>query len=229
MLASFRLKERNGRNMTANDVLKRVDERVPNAYMRGEKLEWLSELENRIRSEVFLVPAGEALTESRSDDPLILPSPHDAMYVLWLTYMIADSNGEQSRAYTVGERFNEAWLLYAGEIAREYRPVYGKRKKLATLSEGEATATLVLPPQAIVTVFGAASDSASGKAAVVDKDGHRIAAFDTASVRSEAYPIYMTGGAARELVFERQNVQGRVTLYGTVLVRGGVEDADGIL
>ena len=98
--------------MTVNDCIAYIDSIEPNAYTAEQKAFWLSEIEGRVYTELFLLHPNEftpVVHDAAHDRTLSLPAPYDRIYPRYLQAMIHYANGEYKRYANSMAEFNEAW------------------------------------------------------------------------------------------------------------------------
>ena len=113
--------------MTLAQCITYVDGIEPNAYTNEQKAHWVSEIEGRVHTDVFLLPAEDftPLTyAANSTDTLSVKPPHDKLYYRYLHSMIHYANGEPDRYAMAAALFNDAWGEFVRWFARNYDPAY---------------------------------------------------------------------------------------------------------
>lgn len=118
--------------MTVAEILERCQEVKPSQYDLATLLQWLNQLERRIRTEIIDRhedgPQGafESYTENSMDvEPLAAGSFED-LYLYWLYAMIDYHNGEFGRYENHSALFNEAYDAYHKAYHRDHLPKPGK-------------------------------------------------------------------------------------------------------
>ena len=91
-------------NVTAKQVLDRVDALAPNGYERAEKLRWLAQAEGFVLREIGR-QTGE-LPEMAETTVLTAPAPYDEMYRHYVEAQIHYANGETARYNSAGSLWN---------------------------------------------------------------------------------------------------------------------------
>lgn len=114
--------------MTIQEAIRQCDEMQPNAYSMEEKVRWLTRLDGRIWREILSTHEGAdgeapAYTVEDMDALLLVPSPYEEMYLLYLQSQIDYNNAEYGRYNNSTALFNEAYQAYANDINRTRRPV----------------------------------------------------------------------------------------------------------
>lgn len=112
--------------MTPTEALALADLTRPNAYEPELKLRWLSDLEGRIRAELFdafedgdvPLPAGSDLDPEAA---LQVPRPWDELYVPYLLLRIDLENGELERYNNDAAYFNRLYRSFACWYAHNHR------------------------------------------------------------------------------------------------------------
>ena len=117
--------------MTVQQCIEFVDEIRPNAFSVEAKMAWLSQVEGKIASEIFLMAPAElwqfqyktALEDG--DKELLVDPPYDDIYVAFLTAKVDSKNGEFNRLSTAAQSFNRLWNEFAAFIGNRYDPGAG--------------------------------------------------------------------------------------------------------
>lgn len=112
--------------MTPSKVMEYVDGIRPNAYDEEVKLKWISDLDGMVRRLVFQEKVAEPYVYPDDiDKELLIPTPFDNVYALYLESMIDYYNREygnyNNSAAMFEARFSEFKKAYIrGEIERIY-------------------------------------------------------------------------------------------------------------
>ena len=120
--------------MTIGKVIERVDAVKPNAFDSETKVEWLNALEGRIAADVFLMAAEEIVQLHYSwpadqDTELLVASPHDDIYGLWLQAKIDEANGEYNKYQNTMQIYNEHFGDFVRWFASTYEPAQGYERR----------------------------------------------------------------------------------------------------
>ena len=115
--------------MTVTECIQYVDEIKPNAFPEAAKLRWLSQLEGKIASEIFLMAPAELQqfrygTEEKNHT-LLVDSPYDDLYIAFLTAKVDSKNGEFNKLSTAAQAYNRLWDELNAYIANLYNPAAG--------------------------------------------------------------------------------------------------------
>jgi len=116
--------------LTIGKVIERVDAVKPNAFDTETKLEWLNALEGRIAADVFLMAPVE-IAQLRYTLPadehteLLVVSPHDDIYGLWLQAKIDEANGEYNKYQNTMQIYNEHFGNFLRWFAGTWDPAQG--------------------------------------------------------------------------------------------------------
>ena len=121
--------------MTIAEVISKVDALKPNTYSMEDKIEWLSTLDARVKTQIIDAHEGNAPVffygyDSTSDQntELLVPSPFDEMYLRWLEAMIDYHNSDDDRYNNAIILFNNAYEGYNKHYTRTQMPLSrGKR------------------------------------------------------------------------------------------------------
>lgn len=113
---------RKGQKMTVSEAIARVDLIRPNVTPEAEKLRLLSELDGKIKIEIIDTHEGgenitfAPYTDADGERSLLVPAPHDGIYLHYLSMHIAYAQRE-SKAY------NAASVLFNTALA-DYKRYY---------------------------------------------------------------------------------------------------------
>ena len=121
--------------MTIAEVISKVDALKPNTYAKEDKVEWLSNLDARVKTQI--IDAHESCdcfrfygydNELDHETELLVPAPYDEMYLRWVEAMIDYHNGEDDRYNNAIILFNNAYEGYKKHYTRTHMPIsHGKR------------------------------------------------------------------------------------------------------
>ncbi len=121
---------------TIKQIIDAVDEIKPNGFSPARKTSWISELEGRIQTEVFLQAHDEVIVYQWSDTPgegdrdtqVLVEPPYDNLYELYLAAQIDFANNEYTKYANSSEAFNNAMVGFIRWFAGRYRPADGYRE-----------------------------------------------------------------------------------------------------
>lgn len=120
--------------MTIREALARLDELVPNTYNPENKIQWLSDLDGKIKKEIIDTHEGaeavtfEGYTENNLDAELLVPPGYDDLYMFWLEAKIDFSNKEYNRYNNSIVSFNTAYQAFDNYYNRTHLPIQTKLK-----------------------------------------------------------------------------------------------------
>lgn len=106
--------------MTAGQAIAWLDDRQSNVYSTQEKLRWLTQMEEMacfLRRRFGLSASVQELTENSQ---LMIPSPYNSLYPLWLEAQIHYANGEQRKYNNAMAVVTDWWKDYANMLNREH-------------------------------------------------------------------------------------------------------------
>ncbi len=117
------------------EAINRLDSLKFNTYTQSDKVEWLSRLDNMVKKHIIDThEGGENVVFSGYDDSsdlhteLLVPAPHDEMYLRWLEAQIDYHNGEYDKYNNAIIMFNTAYEAYQAFYTRSHLPViHGRR------------------------------------------------------------------------------------------------------
>ena len=112
------------------EAINRLDSLKFNTYTQSDKVEWLSRLDSMVKKHIIDTHEGsENVVFSGYDDStdlkteLLVPTPHDEMYLRWLEAQIDYYNGEYDKYNNSAARYNELLQEYASHYTREHKPL----------------------------------------------------------------------------------------------------------
>lgn len=114
--------------MKVGEAIAYLDEVKPNAFSRGVKLGWLSEIEGKLALEIRLETM-ESLEDwlpyAAADMTAELRAgfPYTGVYTWWLQAQVDLANGEYDKAQNTMAMFNNAWAEYLRWYCQRYDPV----------------------------------------------------------------------------------------------------------
>lgn len=116
--------------MTIQDAIDRTDALKYNTYTNEEKIAWLSKLDAMVKQNIIDTHEGhEDIAFSGYDDSinmeteLIVPHPHDEMYILWLQAKIDLSNCEYEKYNASITLFNTEYEAFENYYNRNHMPL----------------------------------------------------------------------------------------------------------
>ena len=118
--------------MTIQEALDLTDEMKPNSMNRKTKIQFLSEIDQLIHSEILIkhmhTPQQAAKPVYTEDtDPgtvLLAPDPYGKdVYLYWLTHKIDEKNQEDGRYNIDRTKFESAYQTLSDWWNRTYRPI----------------------------------------------------------------------------------------------------------
>ena len=116
--------------MTIEQAIAKIDSLKPNTYTEMDKLEWLNELDGRIKAEIVDTheDADEVSYFGYNEDTdlemttLIVPSPYDDIYIKWLESKIDYANAEYAKYNNSSTAFNNAYSAFERYYNRQHMP-----------------------------------------------------------------------------------------------------------
>lgn len=116
--------------MTIIELITDVDAMKPNGHDQAYKVQWLSQLDGRIKQEIIDThEGGEAgtfegyNTETPLDTVLLVPAPYDDVYRYWLEAQIDYANGEYTKYNNSMSMFNNVYSAYERHYNRTHMPI----------------------------------------------------------------------------------------------------------
>lgn len=121
--------------MKVSEAIERVKERKPNAYSDSMLLDWLNEIEARVQSDLMdTTPEGVISYDIERDmeRELLLPRPHDSLYLTFVIMMIEFNQQEYTAYNNSAELFNTQFA----DAQKYYNEKYKKVKPLKITNWG---------------------------------------------------------------------------------------------
>lgn len=113
--------------MTVSQAIARTDRLKPNSYAYPDKLQWLSQLDGRVKKEILdtheggdelpFVPYSE---RGGGDRELLIPAPYDETYIHYLSTQIDYFNGEYERFNNANSMFESTFSAFRNAYNREH-------------------------------------------------------------------------------------------------------------
>lgn len=116
--------------MTVAEAISKVDTLKPNTYTVEDKVDWLSTLDSRVKTQIIDAhEQSESVifqgydSEYDQETELLVPAPYDEMYLRWLEAMIDYHNSEDGRYNNAIVLFNNAYEGYKKHYTRTNMPI----------------------------------------------------------------------------------------------------------
>ena len=123
--------------MKINEAIHRLDSLKFNTYTQDDKVEWLSRLDNMVKQQIIDTHEGAesvSFTGYTADTPpetvLLVPAPHDEMYLRWMEAQIDYHNGEYDKYNNSIIMFNTVFEAYQKHYNSAHKPVQRGRRFL---------------------------------------------------------------------------------------------------
>lgn len=111
------------------EAINRIDALKHNTYTQGDKIEWLSNLDSKVKQLIIDTHEGGedvAFTcyndSTDTDTELLVPAPFDEVYLRWLEAMIDYHNGEYGKYNNSIEMYNTAYEEFQNYYNRTHMP-----------------------------------------------------------------------------------------------------------
>lgn len=111
--------------MTVGEIISKTDDRKPNHYTDGDKMDWLSDLDGRVLHEVLERYEGDTPAFSRytsEEDILLADDTYCDMYIYYLMAQMDFFNAEYTRYNNSSAAFNQAFTDFARQYHRTHVP-----------------------------------------------------------------------------------------------------------
>lgn len=114
--------------MTIAEIISKVDALKPNQYETEQKINWLSQLDSQIFTDVLSTHEDSKLTTftpyTEDSAELIVGTPYDGIYTSWLEAMIDKANGDVNRYNNSSADFNGYLQAYKCNYNKTHMPKY---------------------------------------------------------------------------------------------------------
>ena len=121
--------------MTIKEAINRLDSLKSNTYTQSDKVQWLSKLDGMVKTHIIDNHEGaENVVFAGYDDStdisteLLVPAPHDDVYLRWMEAQIDYHNGEYGRYNNAVEAFTNFYDGYKAQYNRTHMPKSKKFK-----------------------------------------------------------------------------------------------------
>lgn len=116
--------------MKIKEIIEYVDAVKPNAFDERVKVDMLNALEGRIAASVMLMAPAEVRRlkykwPEDAETELLVDTPHDDIYLLWLQAKIDELNGEYDKYANTMAIYNEHYGTFLRWFAQLYDPAEG--------------------------------------------------------------------------------------------------------
>lgn len=110
------------------EAINRLDSLKQNTYTQADKVEWLSRLDWMVKRIILDTHEGEEIPFTGYDDTtdqkteLLIPAPHDEVYLKWMEAQIDYYNGEYDKYNNAIDTFNADFNAYQNHYNRTHMP-----------------------------------------------------------------------------------------------------------
>ena len=115
--------------MTIIELITDIDALKPNSYEQPYKVQWLSQLDSRVKQDIIDTHEGSegvSFSGYNDDTPidteLLIPHPYDEVYRFWLEAQIDYANGEYTKYNNSMAMFNTAYSAFERYYNRTHMP-----------------------------------------------------------------------------------------------------------
>lgn len=116
--------------MTIIEAINNNDALIHNTYSQEDKLQWLSSLDRKVKTQILDTHQGaEDVTFNGYDDDtdlhtqLLVPAPYDEVYLRWLEAQIHYHNDEMDRYNAAIIQYNTAYEAFEKYYNRTHMPI----------------------------------------------------------------------------------------------------------
>jgi hypothetical protein len=121
--------------MTIIEMITDVDALKPNGYEQPYKVQWLSQLDLRVKQDIIDTHEGGEdvhfsgyTDDTPIDTELLIPHPYNDVYRYWLEAQIDYANGEYTKYNNSMSMFNTAYSAFERYYNRTHMPKGNKLK-----------------------------------------------------------------------------------------------------
>lgn len=121
--------------MTIIELITDVDALKPNSYTQDYKVQWLSQIDGKVKHNIIDThEGGEDVVFGGYDDTtpldtkLLVPKPYDDLYRYWLEAQIDYASGEYKKYNNSMSMFNAAYSAFENYYNRMHMPKGSKLK-----------------------------------------------------------------------------------------------------
>lgn len=121
--------------MTIAEIITQVDSLRRNTYEQKEKIRWLSQLDQRVKSRIIDThEGGTDVTftgyneDTDTEAVLLVPAPYDEMYLHYLIAQIEYFDQQEGRYNNANSLFESVWNDYASWYNRTHMPIGSQLK-----------------------------------------------------------------------------------------------------
>lgn len=115
--------------MTIIEAVNGIDSFKTNTYSQEDKIQWLSKLDMTVKLEIIDTHEGGDDIEFSGytsatpvDTAMLIPAPHEDVYLRWLEAQIDYANGEFGKFNNSITMFNAAYAAFANYYNRTHMP-----------------------------------------------------------------------------------------------------------
>lgn len=119
------------------EAITRLDALIHNTYLQSDKVDWLSRLDTMVKRQVIDTHEGaDNVAFTGYDDntdvnkELLVPTPHDEMYLRWMEAQIHYHNGEYDKYNNAIIMFNTVFESFQADYNRNHLPKKNGRRFL---------------------------------------------------------------------------------------------------
>ena len=123
--------------MKIRQAIKNLDDLMFNTYTQSDKVAWLSRLDAMVKKHIIDNHEGaeDVIFTGYDEDTdpetvLLVPAPHDEMYLRWMEAQIHYHNGEYDKYNNAIIMFNTAYEAYKAYYTCNHLPVIRGRRFL---------------------------------------------------------------------------------------------------
>ncbi len=117
------------------EAINRIDALMHNTYSQDDKVKWLSDLDSDIKQQIIdNHEGGQSVSfngydaNTPTDTVLLVPAPHDVMYLKWLEAQIHYYNGEYDKYNNAIIMYNTDYDAFQKHYTRTHKPLqHGRR------------------------------------------------------------------------------------------------------
>lgn len=115
--------------MTIREAITRFDALMRNTYTNADKVTWLSRADWMVKRHIIDRHEGgdgvefDGYADGDMDTELLVPAPHDEMYIRFLEAQVHYNNGEYDRYNNAIMMFQAVYEDYSAMYTRQHLPI----------------------------------------------------------------------------------------------------------
>lgn len=219
--------------MTLGEAIEAAKGMAPNTFSYERLTGWVNALEGRVQTDILLMmPAVRYDYMSDSGRELMIRSPYDDIYPMWLRSRIEFSRGDPSYNDSAA-MYNSMWMSFAAWFCNTYDPAHTKLTRLGEVdyTAEDAVTIYKLPRYSILTGVKCVveeafeGDEGTSSSLVLGAEDTLMSGMDLTEIGESYTAVYLRSDTVTELKAtltktlpeDSEISSGRAVFYGMVL------------